>query len=186
MGSADEVRINDNLKSRWFEIIVGKSMPADDRPKSFGFVTTYDDKHKRCLYELLQSQGLQFNQNITFLSDGGDTVRCLQLYLSPQAEHLLGWFHITMRITVMRQIAKGVPTLEQGYLTAEKADRHLESIKWYLWHGNVYMALSRLDLLIGYLECFCDEDGRWNKLFQKVQEFTTYIGNSQSFIPNYG
>ena len=42
-------------------------------------------------------------QAITFLSDGGDTVRDLQLYLSPLAEHLLDWFHITMRITVLRQ-----------------------------------------------------------------------------------
>jgi hypothetical protein len=33
------------------------------------------------------------NQQGTFLSDGGDTVRDLQLYLNPQAEHLLDWFH---------------------------------------------------------------------------------------------
>ena len=44
------------------------------------------------------------NQQVTFLSDGGDNVRELQLYLNPQAEHLLDWFHITMRITVMKQI----------------------------------------------------------------------------------
>ena len=34
------------------------------------------------------------NQAVTFLSDGGDTVRDLQMYLNPQAEHLLDWFHI--------------------------------------------------------------------------------------------
>ena len=34
------------------------------------------------------------NQQIEFLSDGGETVRDLQLYLSPEAEHLLDWFHI--------------------------------------------------------------------------------------------
>jgi hypothetical protein len=42
------------------------------------------------------------NQQVTFLSDGGDTVRQLQLYLHPQAEHLLDWFH------VVRQEAVGV------------------------------------------------------------------------------
>ena len=36
-----------------------------------------------------------------FLSDGGDTVRDLQMYLSPESEHWLDWFHITMRLTVM-------------------------------------------------------------------------------------
>ena len=41
-------------------------------------------------------------------TDGGDTVRDLQLYLNPQAEHLLDWFHITMRLTVMGQMAKSI------------------------------------------------------------------------------
>ena len=48
------------------------------------------------------------NQQVTFLSDGGDTVRQLQLYLNPQAEYLLDWFHIAMRVTVMTQMAKGL------------------------------------------------------------------------------
>jgi hypothetical protein len=32
----------------------------------------------------------------------------LQLYLNPNAEHTLDWFHITMRITVMCQMARGL------------------------------------------------------------------------------
>ncbi len=86
----------------WFEVIAGKSILAfrrDDEhaapsSKCFAFVQTYDEKPKRRLFELLQSQGLQMNQQIEFLSDGGDTVRDLQLYLSPEADHLLDWFHI--------------------------------------------------------------------------------------------
>ena len=49
-------------------------------------------------------------QAITFLSDGGDNVRELQLYLSPLAEHLLDWFHVTMRITTLRQQLKELVT----------------------------------------------------------------------------
>jgi hypothetical protein len=37
---------------------------------------------------------MQANQQVTFLSDGGDTVRELQMYLHPEAEHLLDWFHL--------------------------------------------------------------------------------------------
>jgi hypothetical protein len=33
----------------------------------------------------------------------------VQLYLNPQAEHLLDWFHLTMRLTVLTQTAKGLP-----------------------------------------------------------------------------
>ena len=86
-----------------FEVIAGKSLLAFHRgeeaqepvsSKCFAFVQTYDEKPKRRLFEVLQSQGHQLNQQITFLSDGGDTVRDLQLYLNPQAEHLLDWFHV--------------------------------------------------------------------------------------------
>ena len=42
----------------------------------------------------------------TVLSDGGDTVRDLQSYLNPQAEHLLNRFHVTMRLIVLQQTAR--------------------------------------------------------------------------------
>ncbi len=48
------------------------------------------------------------NQQVVFLSDGGDTVRDLQMRTNPQAEHVLDWFHVTTRLTVMRQLALGV------------------------------------------------------------------------------
>lgn len=90
-------------KAGFFEVIVGKGMNEDAPTRRFGFVNNYDGKPKRRLYEMLMAQGMQMNQRVTFLSDGGDTVRDLQLYLNPQAEHLLDWFHITMRLTVLGQ-----------------------------------------------------------------------------------
>jgi hypothetical protein len=107
-------------------------------------VQTYDEKPKRRLFELLQSQGLQMNQQIEFLSDGGDTVRDLQLYLSPEAEHVLDWFHITMRLTTLTQTAKGLPatTSPEGSTLRDDVLWELERIKWFLWHGNVFQALQ--------------------------------------------
>ena len=90
-------------------MIAGKSMPAQGPPKCFGFVQTYDPKPKRRLFEVLRSQGMQMNQQVTFLTDGGEDVRELPLYLNPQAEHVLDWFHVTMRLTIMGQYAKSLP-----------------------------------------------------------------------------
>jgi len=64
------------------------------------FVQTLDAKPKQRLYEVLQSQGVQMNHHITFLSDGDDTLRQLQWEMSPKATHLLDWFHLTMKLTV--------------------------------------------------------------------------------------
>jgi hypothetical protein len=61
---------------------------------------------RRRLWELLKSQGIAENQQVVFLSDGGDTVRSLQEYIHPNSEHWIDWFHITMRITVLSQQIK--------------------------------------------------------------------------------
>jgi len=168
----------------WFEVIVGKSMTAQGKSKGFGFVNCHDLKPKRRLFEVLKSQGMQMNQQITFLSDGGDTVCELQLYLNPQAEHLLDWFHITMRLTVMNQIAKGLGG--ENCEARVSALKELESIKWYLWHGNVCAALGH----IGYIEMEADGEivkcACADKLRKAFNEFHTYIENNQAMIPNYG
>jgi len=102
-----------------FEVIAGKSMLAFRRDdpetvppsgKCFAPVQRFDSKPKRWLFDLLQSQGMQANHQVTFFSDGDDTVRTLPDYLNPEAEHILDWFHITMRITVLQQCARGLPT----------------------------------------------------------------------------
>ena len=165
----------------WFEVIVGKSIKADGSAKCFGFVTGIDRKPRRRLFQILQSQGMQMNQQVTFLSDGGKGVRDLQYYLNPQAEHLLDWFYITMRLTVMKQMAKG---LENEELKKE-ALSDIESIKWYLWNGNAQKALDKID------DCYCllytDETTEKQKtLLQTVGDFQTYISKNRSMITNYG
>ena len=67
-------REGSNRKAGYFEAIVGKNLQSEKPSKRFGFVSNYDTKPKRRLYELLEKEGLQMNQAITFLSDGGDTV----------------------------------------------------------------------------------------------------------------
>ena len=49
------------------------------------------------------------NRAVTFLTDGADDVRDLRRYLNPDTEHLIDWFHVTMRLTVLAQVAKSLP-----------------------------------------------------------------------------
>src|SRR5215467_16344614 len=136
-------------KKHNFEVIVGKSALSfgkgeEDEPpwyKRFGFVQTYDDaKPKRRLHEVLHSQGLQMNQEITFLSDGNDTLRALQLEMSPKATHILDWFHLTMKLTVLGQFGKGLVQCEA--VLGEAIRDQIERLKWSLWHGQVDKALA--------------------------------------------
>jgi hypothetical protein len=184
-----------------FEVIAGKSLLAFHRGEEAqapgsstccAFVQTYDQKPKRRLFEVLQSQGHQLNQQITFLSDGGDTVRDLQLYLNPQAEPLFDWFHVTMRLTVMQQTAKSLPETtrdeEMTYEVRAPVLRSLERLQWFLWHGNVYQALPVIQTIEGDLEVAVatSNDGTARKLLKAAEEFHTSITNNAGFIPNYG
>ena len=85
---------------------------------------------------------MQENQQVVFLSDGGDSVRHLQEYLHPFSEHWIDWFHITMRLTVPQQQAKGLRGEEPNL--AKETARELERIKHFLWHSNTFQALQQL------------------------------------------
>jgi hypothetical protein len=147
-------------------------------------VQTLDAKPKRRLFEVLASQGMQLNQQITFLSDGSDTVRDLQLYMSPEAEHILDWHHVTMRLTVLDQYAKGLVHHDQQ-LGEEIRDK-LERLKWALWHGNLYKALYKIDDIESLIYNFEETYPKFKPLRKAVEEFRTYITNNRHLIPNYG
>jgi hypothetical protein len=188
-----------------FEIIAGKSILSfrRDEPegvppesKCFAFVQGYDTKPKRRLFELLSSQGMQANQQVTFFSDGGDTVRRLPEYLSPNAEHILDWFHLTMRLTVLQQCASGLAPKGGVDQNEPGLERRLESVKHYLWHGNTASALSHLQEIDEWLEGWLyDDDGnrrahpesdKITRMRKYLHELETYIGNNASSIVNYG
>jgi hypothetical protein len=181
-GGYIHAREGNNRKAGWFEAIVGKSLQENKPSKRFGFVCKYDDKPKSRLNTMLQKQGLQRNQDITFLSDGGDTVRNLQKFISPQSEHILDWFHITMKITVMRQSVKG---FSKKY--RDELDKQLESIKWNIWHGNVDKALDKTRSFCEDIECQqLEQENKEYKLQKLAEEFYNYIKFNKDIIPNYG
>jgi hypothetical protein len=179
-------------KKHNFEVIVGKSMlsfgeGAEDWPpslKRFGFVQTLDTQSKRRLYEVLHSQDFQMNQAITFLSDGDDTLRQLQLAMSPKATHVLDWHHLTMKLTVLGQYGKGLVQCET--VLGEAIQDQIERLKWSLWHGQVDKALGKIDDLETSLEPFRETYARFPRLVKALSGVRTYIVNNRHVIPNYG
>jgi len=180
-------------KKHKFEVIVGKSIrrfdereEEDKTPslKRFGFVQTLDTKSKRRLYEVLQSQDLQMNQAITFLSDGNDSLRQLQLEMSPKATHILDWFHLSMKLTVLGQYGKGLVQCE-AVLGATICDQ-IERLQWSLWHGQVDKALGKINDLESSIESLKETYARYAGLVKALSELRTYIVNNRPLIPNYG
>src|SRR5499426_3307115 len=180
-------------KKHKFEVIVGKSIRSldegeeeDKTPslKRFGFVQTLDTKSKRRLYEVLHSQDFQMNQTITFLSDGDDTLRQLQLEMSPKATHILDWHHLTIKLTVLGQYGKGLVQCEA--VLGEAIRDQIERLKWSLWHGQVDKALSKIDDLETSIAPFSETYARYAGWVKALSALRTYIVNNRHLIPNDG
>src|SRR6266446_1614285 len=179
-------------KKHHVEVIVGKSTrafgedEADKTPSStrFGCVQTLDTKPKRRLSEVLHAPGLQMNQDIPFLADGNDTLRALQLEMSPQATPIVDWLHVTMRLTVLDQYGKGLVHCDAvlGTEIREKIAR----LKWSLWHGQVDKALGKIDELASSIALFQETYARFNPLVKALSELHTSIVHNRHLIPNYG
>ena len=100
------------------------------------------------------------NQRVMFFSNGGADIREVQLYLNPETEHYLDWFHITMRLTVMVNMPRGwIPRGKSvkkssslwkalnGLLLSEAAPpscRHSPHTKSNLAHGKIGISISAI------------------------------------------
>ena len=176
-----------------FEVLAGKSIPTEGAAKVFAFVGRVDEKSKRRVHEVLQSQGVVPRQQVTFLSDGGDTVRDLPRFLHPRSEHILDWFHVAMRLEQLMQTARGLEP-DTSAIGKVALLEQLQRVKWHLWHGNLRGEERALSALIDDIDGAREEDqkaGRaaslvLKKLLRALDEFGTYIQNNASSIVNYG
>ncbi|PZD70363.1 hypothetical protein C1752_13898 [Acaryochloris thomasi RCC1774] len=64
--------------------------------------------------------------------------------------------------------------------------QRLESIKWYLWHGNRFQAMQHIELLEMDAECLEIDYLKLSKMAKAIREFRVYIQNNLDFIVNYG
>src|SRR5215510_12573062 len=124
------------------------------------------------------------NQDITFLSDGNDSLRQLQFEMSPKATHILDWYHLSMKLTVLSQYGKGLVQCETvlGVAIGEQIER----LKWSLWHGQVDKALGKIDDLERAIAPFSETYARYVGLMKALSALRTYIENNRRLIPNYG
>jgi hypothetical protein len=178
----------------WFEVIAGKgvvSFHRDDQARirlgaaSLSSRRSMKD-HVPASSTCFLRQGMQPQQQVIFLSDGADTLQRLQKNIAPEAEHVLDWFHLSMRLTVLRQMIKGAWT-DAARIEAKMAS--LDRIKWLLWHGNAPDAIDDAECLADDVAAESEENPSstpLRKLAVTLGEFATYVDNNRSHIVNYG
>jgi len=170
-------------KRKKFEVIVGKSIVEDRDNRYFGLVRSQDAAPKRRLRAVLERQGLPVDQPVTVLTDGGDSVRALVSDLPAGSEHVLDWFHVTMRLTVLGQYAKGLA--HHNALEATALQDRLERIKWRLWHGDADEAQNRARELAEDVAALASGYPGLARLVEATAGLATYIDNNAAAIVDY-
>jgi hypothetical protein len=127
---------------------------------------------------------LQANQEVTFLTDGGEEVRALTEQITPASEHVLDWFHITMRLTVLGQFARGIAHDDERQSAALL--KSLESIKWLLWHGNFVRVVDAVRRFAEDLDDLQLDYPQLRKFARAAHEFCVYIESNLDSLINYG
>ena len=104
--------------------------------------------------------------------------------MSPEAKHILDWFPLSIKLTVLDQYAKGLVPCDQT-LGEEIRDR-IECLKWSLWYGNLYKAFYKIEDIESLIYTFEDTYPKCKPLLKAVEAFRTSITNNSHLIPNYG
>lgn len=143
------------------------------------------------------------NHEVTFMSGGAKNLPDLQLCMRPNSEHVLDYFHIAMRITVMQQIARGLPPPHRPDMieiitSLERVRRFLLQSNDSLLQSNDSRALELVADIEDTLFHILEPDGfvqprpdpsaippQARKMHRHIRDFGGYISNNAGMIPNY-
>jgi hypothetical protein len=174
---------------RSFEVVVGRILNENKDSRSLGFVRTIESNsaagHR--LKRRMSEQG-RIADGLTVFTDGDPGLRCLLMSALPKATHILDWFHLTRRLTVLKRVLFGKEAINQfptDYL--DPLCKHLESLKWRLWHGYVGGAFNRIRAILFTLRLPTITAKKVAvRMRRLIKELLRYLKNNQDSLANYG
>ncbi len=169
-----------------FEIIAGRVLAEDGSQRSVAFVRTVDEHSRTRVQHAVAALG-GANKDLRVFTDGDGALRDLQLSVLPEAIHVLDWYHLTRRLTVLASVINGKPAAAE--LETHDQDRlseWMDSVKWRLWHGRLIGAIERLQDMLERMERLCKGKPTIKRMLKHATELQGYLQNNSDSIPNYG
>jgi len=169
-----------------FEIIAGRVLAEDGLQRSVGFVRSVDEHSRTRVQHAVAALG-GAEEDLRVFTDGDSALRDLQLSVLPEATHVLDWYHLTRRLTVLASVINGKEAAEK--LPARDQDRlseWMDSVKWRLWHGRAAGAITRLHSMLGVMARLSVKDAVVKRMTKLSTELLRYLQNNADSIPDYG
>ena len=138
------VRSVRSYQVRSFEVMLAQVSNDDGKQVVFSSMPAEADRQRDQLRGVLRGLGATPGTPVTILSDGAEGPRALaEAACVGPTQHVLDWFHLSMRIQHVAQAAMSWPnaSAEDRKSGASLAET-IERIKWRLWHGQVQRGLD--------------------------------------------
>src|SRR5664280_1675754 len=180
------VRNRHQRPERNFEVIAGKALDRDGHATRFAFVRNGGSVAVSAIGLALQHFGANEATSVTVLTDGDAGLRAIQQQVAPHADHVLDWFHISMRFTNLQQLAKGINAIADGGARSH-ALAEIDRAKWRFWNGFAERGIVGLVHLGQWAQARCFEHiPLLKKLTHTLLETIRYLELNADSMPDYG
>ncbi len=178
---------------RNFEAICGKVEREGQPTRRFALVRSVTEQPHALLRAALQGQGWREGDPVTAISDGDPALPALvRSATGGSVEHILDWFHLSMRVQHVEQVMRGLCALEPPPLAPlDPAQIDVERLRHLLWSGDPKKACEALGRITGWakdaamLNHPAVEAGA-RRLVARCTELQTYIETNEGALIDYG
>jgi len=178
---------------RNFEAICGKVEREGQPTRRFALVRSVAEQPHALLRAALQGQGWREGDPVTAISDGDPALPALvRSATGGSVEHILDWFHLSMRVQHVEQVMRGLCALEPPPVAPlEQAQIDVERLRHLLWNGYHDKACEALGRIASgakdatMLNHRAVEAGM-RRLVARCAELRSYIENNEGALIDYG
>jgi len=178
---------------RNFEAICGKVEREGHSTRRFALVRSVTEQPHALLRAALQDQGWREGDAVTAISDGDPALPALvRSATAGPVEHILDWFHLSMRVHHVEQVMGGLCALEPPPLAPlDHAQVDVERLRHLLWNGHYEKACEALGRIGSWAKdatVLNDPamQARAKRLLARCTELRSYIESNEGALIDYG
>ena len=178
---------------RNFEAICGKVEREGHSPRRFALVRSVAEQPHALLRAALRDQGWRKGDAVTVISDGDPALPAMvRSATGGPVEHILDWFHLSMRVHHVEQVMGGLCALEPPPSTPpDQAQTDVERLRHLLWNGHHEKACEALGRIAGWAKdtSVLDDPAMGagaRRLVARCMELRSYIETNEGALIDYG
>lgn len=174
-----------------FEMLVGRLKALGCKPYVFAFTRGEVESTVDRLSELATVHSGQSRPALTVVTDGANSLQHIHRQLPFPARPILDWFHVSMRVRYLEQIAGGLlARTDTDQVTKRLLIELLGKLRWCFWHANVEKAEDRMRQVLLMCRIVVAETPKFGErlaqLDYRLREFFDYLQNNRGTTINYG